>query len=453
MQRYSKVAITFHWLIALLLAGQIALGFTMSSDASGFADVQLHKSVGIVILVLSLLRLFWRISHKRPAPLEGGVFGFLSKAVHVLFYVFMIGTPLTGWALVSSSSTDIPTMLFGVVSLPHLPLGTGVNGAAHEAHELLAFMGIGLFVLHTAGALRHHFIVKDGLLSRMSPAGGGFALAMLLAVLLVGGGVFVAKGGLSKSERHDHATDHDTSAEAGSVGNSGSQSAGDGHDHVHGDGAGNGAGNSAGNIGTADGQTDQAGADEGDQEVSDNVALSQGAQAEGERAPTAEPAGPPANWAIQPGGSLRFRVDNGGTALNGRFAKWTGDIAMNPDNPQTARIAITVDLASATLGDATQDTMLRREDFLNTSAYLQATWRSTSVRRVSGNRYQADGTLSLKGASRPQSLVFTLNGTGNRRSVSGNATIDRKAFSVGTGSNADNLAGSVNLSFTFDATS
>ncbi len=424
-QRYSTVAIVLHWLIALALAGEIALGFAMPKDASGFALYQLHKSIGITILLLSLVRLGWRLTHRPPAQLEGGWEGKLASLVHVLFYVVMIATPLAGWALVSTDPINVPTVLFGVVPLPHLPLDAGINDFAHEAHEILAFVAIGLFVLHVVGALRHHFLLKDGLLARMSFDKGGMALGLLAAVLLVGAGVFFGLGG-SQEEEHDHATDHGPATTEDSVTGEGTP-ADDGHDHVH----------------------------EEDAEAADSEeAAEEAAEPEAEEtAAAAEPAGPPPSWAIQPGGSLRFSVTNSGAALNGRFASWSGDIAMDPDAPESAAITIRVDLASATLGDATQDSMLSGADFFNTSSFPQATWRSTSVRRVSGNRYEANGTLTLKGVSRPQRITFTLDGSGNSRSVSGSATVDRNAFSVGVGDSAANLGGNVTVNFTFDARS
>ena len=97
------------------------------------------------------------------------------------------------------------------------------------------------------------------------------------------------------------------------------------------------------------------------------------------------------------------------------------------------------------------DGMLHGAEFLAASANPTATWRSTSVRRTGPNRYSASGTLSLKGASKPQSLSFTLSGEGLRRHVEGSASIDRNAFGVGTGESAAGLAGSVALNFAFDA--
>ena len=154
---------------------------------------------------------------------------------------------------------------------------------------------------------------------------------------------------------------------------------------------------------------------------------------------------------MRPGGSLGFTVTSGSDSYRGRFSDWSGTIAFDPENPETAEIRIDVRLASASVGDATMDGMLVDSEFLAASANPTATWRSTSVRRTGPNRYTASGTLSLKGARKPQSLTFTLSGNELRRHVEGNASIDRNAFGVGTGESAASLAGSVSLSFAFDA--
>ncbi|MFB0613339.1 cytochrome b/b6 domain-containing protein [Aurantiacibacter poecillastricola] len=423
-QRYSTGAIVLHWLIALALAGEIALGFAMPKDASGFAEYQLHKSIGITILVLTLLRLGWRVIHSRPAPIEGGLTGFLARAVHFGFYVLLIAMPLTGWALVSSDEIDVPTLLYGTVPLPHLPLGEEWNGLANETHEWLAWGALALFALHVAGALRHHYLIKDGLLARMSPRGGGhFAIAMTGLVLATGLLVFLGVG----QERELAIAPPDVE---------GSETA-----------------TMDDELLTASPTPEATETAESEEEELAEDETANPEDAEDALATAPEPSGPPPSWTIRPGGSLRFTVDNAGSALNGSFANWSGDIVMDPDEPETAEITIRVDLASASLGDATQDNMLRGSNFLDTSAFPQAVWRSTAVRRVSGNSYEADGTLSLKGASRPQRIRFTLSGSGNRRSVEGSASVDRNAFSVGTGSNAENLSSSVRVNFAFDATS
>ncbi len=426
-QRYSGSAMVLHWAIALALAAEIALGFAMPKDASGFELYQLHKSIGITILALTFLRLWLRVREDRPPPAGSGITGKFASAVHLLFYAFMVLMPLTGWVIVSTASIEVPTLLWGVVPIPHLPLPESLNGLAEETHEVLAFGGIGLFVLHVVGALRHQFLLRDRLLARMSPGGpGSFALIMAGVVVTLGLLVFVRSGNVEPAP----VTEGQDVPEA--------------------------SGLLEPAEGTADPDSDAVPA-EGEADVEEVApAGPEAAPDEAAEAPappaTAAASVPPPAWSIEPGGALRFAVDNAGTAISGSFSRWDGAIVMDPANPSTARIRIEVDLSSATLGDATQDRMLRGEDFLATSANPTAIWRALGVRALGGGRYEADGTLSLKGVSRPQRIRFTLTGEGDRRAVQGSASIDRTAFSVGTGENAANLAPNVRVSFAFDAT-
>jgi cytochrome b561 len=180
--RYSTVAIVLHWTIALLIVGQLAGGLFMvrlpnEQAALKFQIFQLHKSFGITILVLSLFRLGWRLTH-RPPPLPAAMPAWerlAARGVHIAFYVLLIAVPLAGWAYVSVAPLNVPTVLFGLVPLPHLPFA--VAGAEREAlaeslaglHEALAFTMAGLLVLHIAAALKHHFVNKDGVLAHMLP--------------------------------------------------------------------------------------------------------------------------------------------------------------------------------------------------------------------------------------------------------------------------------------------
>jgi cytochrome b561/polyisoprenoid-binding protein YceI len=402
-QRYSWGAILLHWAIALALAFQLALGFSMPKDERGFALFQLHKSVGITILLLTVARLAWRLTHRAPAAVEGGFNGLLAKAVHTLLYVFMIAMPLTGWVVVSTSPIQVPTLFWGAIPWPHLPLSGSLNEAAEETHELLAWIGIALIALHLAGALRHQFLVRDGLLRRMGPGGSAWAAGLLaLAVVAVYfatgmkiAGDVVAAGGYNAVQEQAPETSRvplDAAPDA---------------------------------TPTPEAEVTEAAED--------------------------ETAGPPPVWVIQPGGQLGFTVTSGSDTYHGSFSDWNGAIRFDPENSDTADIRITIRLASASLGDATMDATLQDAEFFASSANPTATWRSTSVRRTGPNRYSASGTLSLKGASRPQSLNFTLSGEGLRRRVEGSASIDRTMFSVGTGESAQGLGNSVALDFAFDA--
>ncbi len=182
--RYTLVAIALHWLIAFLIIGQLAGGLFMVGlpDAQASLKFQLfqtHKSFGITILLLSIVRLGWRLTHKAPGlPIGMADWARIAaRLTHVGFYVLIIATPLAGWALVSASpyAESVQTFLFGLILWPHLPFFAGVEDRAgvteamEKLHALLAFAMIGLLALHIGAALKHHFVDRDGVLARMLP--------------------------------------------------------------------------------------------------------------------------------------------------------------------------------------------------------------------------------------------------------------------------------------------
>lgn len=171
--RYSIVSLILHWLIAALVVTQVGLiaahEWTEGPISREFVNV--HKSVGLSILVLTLGRLGWRIAN--PAiPLPDAMARWqklLARATHVLFYVFLIAMPLVGWAASSAAGRDI--LWFGLFEWPLLPIGGGreMAGNLMDIHELAAKLLIALVVLHIVGALKHHFVDRDNVLHRMIP--------------------------------------------------------------------------------------------------------------------------------------------------------------------------------------------------------------------------------------------------------------------------------------------
>lgn len=190
--RYSITAMVLHWVLAALLLFELSLGWRLGDLPTGaeqFAAFQLHKSIGIAILLLSLARLAVRVLMPRPeAWPDGRISTALAKAVHTLLYVVMIGGPLTGWALASTSKVKMQTPLFGMVPWPDLPLSAGWHELAEGVHGQSGGVLLLLFVLHVAGALRHH-IRREDLIGRMLPSGlasqaaAGWATALALAAL------------------------------------------------------------------------------------------------------------------------------------------------------------------------------------------------------------------------------------------------------------------------------
>lgn len=172
--RYGLAAIVLHWLIAAVFIGQFALGFVMvrlSSQRSAFELIQLHKSFGFLLLGLVIVRIAWRLGNAAPAlPREvGQLERRTAPLAHFALYVFQLALPLSGWALVSVSMLEIPSMPFDLFVMPNLPLGASDAAEALwlAAHWYLAYAGMALVVLHLAAALRHHFWLGDTVLTRM----------------------------------------------------------------------------------------------------------------------------------------------------------------------------------------------------------------------------------------------------------------------------------------------
>lgn len=411
MQRYSRIAIFLHWAIAALLAFQISVGWALEGlGARGFSLFQLHKSVGITILLLTLIRVAVRYWKPRPAKTEGGWQGALASAVHGGLYLFMIAAPLTGWALVSTAKVKVPTLIFGIVPLPHLPLPMSSHALAVGGHSVLAWIGIALFALHVAGALRHHVLIGDGLLWRMMPARSPLLLGLLPALILAG-------FGLGRMILPAPAPKVPVAAAAPVPANEA----------------------------------------EADEPIADEAvanAANAAAPAEAENAvAAAEPAGPPPSWTVQPGGNIRFSVGNGGETISGNFSKWTAKIVMDPDHPDSADIRVEIDLASASVGDSYKDGMLSGDEFFGVAAHPKAIFTAKGAEKTGTNSYRASGTLNLKGVSKPQAIRFTLSGSGKARKVSGSATIARASFGVGNGESSAGLDPKVSVSFGFNARS
>lgn len=179
---YTKTALFLHWAMALLIVLAVLVGMVMGEEdflprEARIAAFQFHKSLGFTVLGLALVRVVWRFSHLVPAwpvgmkPLEIT----LSKLVHVLLYLLMFAVPFAGWVLVSSSPHGFPSVWFGMFEIPHLPVLSTLENkaelseAAGEVHETLAWGLVLLVAIHVGAALKHHFLVKDDVLTRMLP--------------------------------------------------------------------------------------------------------------------------------------------------------------------------------------------------------------------------------------------------------------------------------------------
>lgn len=172
--RYSSVAIAFHWVLALAIVGAFGMGVYMSDlpfSPQRLKYYNWHKWAGVTILALSALRLLWRLTHRPPPDLPAPAWQRLAAhGTHWALYALFFAVPLVGWAY--SSAAGFPIVWFGVLPLPDF---VSPDKALAEAikpwHGYLAYALATLVLLHIAAALKHQFIDRDGLISRMSLRG------------------------------------------------------------------------------------------------------------------------------------------------------------------------------------------------------------------------------------------------------------------------------------------
>jgi cytochrome b561 len=168
---YGEVAKSLHWLIVLLLVAQFALAWTMPEIHRGTRPetlINLHLSVGTVILLVALFRLAWRL--RFPVPLLADDVPRwqhrAAQASHGLLYLLLLLMPLLGWANASARGWRID--FFGVTALPPLlPENSPLGRALGDVHIWTSYVLLGLIGVHVAAALYHHFWLGDRVLRRM----------------------------------------------------------------------------------------------------------------------------------------------------------------------------------------------------------------------------------------------------------------------------------------------
>ncbi|NOX94709.1 MAG: hypothetical protein GXP04_06305 [Alphaproteobacteria bacterium] len=437
-RNYSTVAIVLHWTIALVILGQIASGLYMhnlpNTSSIKFDMFQLHKSFGLSVLALSLLRLAWRFTHKPPTlPVAmPGWQKLAARMTHIGFYVLMIATPLAGLAMVSVSPLDIPTKLFGVVPVPHFPLlgiedREGAEDILKEVHEYLAFGILGLLALHVGAALKHGLINRDGVLRSMSPAKAGLGIGLIFAAFGVGVAAY-----FSASAPTPPTVVFETVVEAVPT-----------PEFV------------------APVPIEAAPvADEPASAITPSEVL---------ELPVAAPDGaavPVSNdnetdivetiWIVDTAASqLVFIGEEKGRAFKGAFGGFQATINFDPNNLEASTIRVDVATVGLSTSDQLRDSTIPGKEWFHVKEYPTASFTSTAIRNVGGDAYEADGVLQIKTYEHPITLAFTLIIDGDNANASGAVDLIRTNYGLGLGSgwiDDEDVALNVRVEFEINAT-
>lgn len=181
--RYTRTAMILHWLIAVLIIVNVVLGLSADALPDDWVRpvIDTHKSIGITVLGLALLRVLWRASH-RPPPLPREFPSWERMAAHVahfLLYFVMIALPLSGWMHDSAwkAAATHPMHLFGVIPFPRIGFIMNLDPAVKEPlhdkfgalHTYLGYALYALLAMHIGGALKHELLDRHSVIKRMVP--------------------------------------------------------------------------------------------------------------------------------------------------------------------------------------------------------------------------------------------------------------------------------------------
>lgn len=177
-EQWGSVSKLLHWLVVVLILVMATVGLIMGDlpkTPKYFWVYTAHKSTGITILALVLVRLGWRVYAGAPRPVQGTPTWQhrIAATTHVLLYALIIAMPLSGW-LYDSASGLRPFRWFGLMEMPKLVApNDGLSSVARDAHEWLFWGIVALVGLHAGAALYHHLFLRDVTLQRMLPARRG----------------------------------------------------------------------------------------------------------------------------------------------------------------------------------------------------------------------------------------------------------------------------------------
>jgi len=397
LSAYSRGAIVLHWLIALGIIAQLVMGFLMVRAAplaatfqepaspsfldtaivrtvhfaqqTQFSFFQWHKTIGILVLLLSIARIVWRLMNKPPekAPMSA-IERITADIVTFFFYALMIIVPVIGWIIVSTSPTQFPTRLFLIPELvwPNLPLGVNSNTEhyAANAHALLAYSFVFLIFLHIGGALKHSIFDHVPELSRMSLIGSlphkrtarGSVIVSSLFVLVLAGGAFLFNHYYNQPAIPAAATDASPMTGA---------------------------------------DTSQSG------------------------------------WVIdKQKSSLSYEVPFSGEPVKGRVGNWDAVIRFDPTAPAKAHAEIMIDARSISYAHPYVASSLLGADGFNVAEYPQVHAVLNHFSKDS-NGWQATGTITIRGKTKPLTLNFVYQEANGHAIIKGGADIDRLAFDLG----------------------
>jgi cytochrome b561 len=170
VQQFTALSRILHWLTAILVFSTLLIGFTMVSTVTDYSTLlAIHKTIGVVILAVVIIRVVNRLTH-RPPPLPPTVGRFEHVIVvtsEMALYALLLAQPLVGWAMVSAAGR--PIVVFGSLRIPRIaPVNIDLFSVLRETHSVLAFLLVAVVAAHVSAVLLHSIALRDRMLARMT---------------------------------------------------------------------------------------------------------------------------------------------------------------------------------------------------------------------------------------------------------------------------------------------
>jgi len=371
---YSAVSRVLHWLVACGIVLQFILGQRAEEAAaignlpSQLAALAQHKSIGITLLGLALLRLVWRLVQPPvnapypPAPSAPAVFAQKRMAtfMHAALYALLFFLPLSGWLMSSASGYSVAW--FNLVQLPDLIAPSEAKKALLQTlHNAAGKLLLALAIGHILAALKHWLVDKDGVMARM----GGPLSTLLFVATLATGIAFTWPGSHANTTATQHA---ETVVEA----------------------------------------------------------IVQPLTAQPSAIAT------PALWVVDSADSyIRFTAEQAGAEFTGEWQRFSAEVYFDPDKLDASSAQVTIDANSLETNDEERDGILAGLDWFDSEQHPQVTFSANDF-AVTNAGFVTTAVLQIRGASYPVTFSFAVVSEANTHTLTGTARLDRLALKLGT---------------------
>lgn len=387
---YNIISRIIHWVTALIILALLVVGKYMKGMEFSEQKLEvynLHKSFGLLVLFLVVVRIVWHIVTKKPKSMDTHAKWerVLSHAVHGFLYLLLFALPLSGWVM--SSAGDFNIKFFGLNMPDIVAKDENLFEFAEEMHELFAYAVLGFVALHVAGALKHHFIDRDMTIARMTWARVGFVPVALIALLV--GGVYGAVLYKDVMKKPRHVDEHQKQAVA--------------------------------NPPVAQ-KAEEAEAPQDDEAVQEtnNHGVTK--------------------WDVDYAeSSLQFVATQYGQTFDGSF-DFNAKIFFDPADLEHSSVHVEIDIASIRTGSMDRDSQAKSSDWFDVEAYPVAIFNADTFTKAEDDTYIAKGFLTLRGVKIPLEMPFELviepdEDSPNKNKAEMEATVDlnRLDFGVGQG--------------------